>query len=306
MFLRRVRTHSVLARSPSPAARASPFWTTAILAIASATSSFAKETATALPGVELAATFEDALEDAKRTQRSILVILHTDEERGCAEMAKSVYGSSEFRKAAARSVVLVASPDEHSVDDECDRFAGFACRDHAANFETLFTRYFVGHQEAVIPQHLVLAPDGRLIARLEYVRTKQDLLSAMAEGEAFATDPTKAIVAHESEVIADLQTMNAKSGAVAEKAAKRLLADLETVYAAATIDSIAKKATPKAKRLLMRFMDRVAQHADPLFVALLDDADPKIRAEAATAIREFPVVCSAARAKLREIAANDG
>jgi Thioredoxin-like len=249
--------------------------------------------------ITLSASMEAALEAARKRASPILVVMHTDQEAACARSERDVYQNSEFASATRAAVVVAASPDDHGGVDGCPRFPGMTCEQHVAAFEALFPRYFAHGEEVVIPQHLVLNADGALIERVEYLRTKSDLVRLVKDAAAYVADPEKALEAREKATLKSIQDLGGKSGAAAEKAARSLLRDLGTVYGESTIALLTAKGTTKAKLALLPFLEEKKREADAVFVALLSDDDAKVRAAVEVAVREFPVICIEARQKLR-------
>ncbi len=253
--------------------------------------------------IAFAPTLAGALELAKAdgNGRPVLVILYAEDEPGCEDM-EPVYRDDEFVALTRTAIVVAACPDDHTGGKPCPRFPGSSCAEHVANFDQVFRRYFVGERTITIPQHLVLAPGGELLGRLEYVRSRNEIAVLLKRGAEYVANPAKAIEKHGKQVIERLKVAGTKTGEPAIAASHAILADLETAYAASTIELVVNKGSRKAKLTLIPQLDAFRQHADSLFVALLADRDAKVREATATAVREFPVVCSNARKRL-ELAA---
>ncbi len=246
-----------------------------------------------------AGNLETALALAKTRNVPLFIVFYTEVEPGCQEM-EPVYHDDDFVKATEKMVVAIASPDDHGGSTECMHFPGAACKDHIANFGDVLHKYFIGESSVRIPQHLVIAPDGSLIARREDVATKAQLLELLKGGTDYVANPKSAIEGQKKRIAERLTKLGSHT-CDAKAAAVEVLRSLETVYAGGTMECVSK-ASPKSKLALIPQLSESKQQADRVFSLLLQDKDKSVRDAAAKAVVDFPVICSEARKQLRAVA----
>lgn len=120
----------------------------------------------------------DALAHAREQQRPVFLAINFDGERACDRLADKVYHDKTIVRLAGSAVCLIASPSEHgSGDRPCARFQGLHCAEHKQT--DIWARKDVLKPDAegyiVAPQHVFLAPDGKVILSVPYEVSESEL-----------------------------------------------------------------------------------------------------------------------------------
>ena len=114
---------------------------------------------------------EAALARALAEKKPVFVAINFDGEKACDRFADKVYRDKTLVALAAASVCVIASPSEHNgADKPCPRFGTLHCSEHKQT--DIWARTSVLKPDAegyvVAPQHVFLAPDGKVILSVPY------------------------------------------------------------------------------------------------------------------------------------------
>jgi hypothetical protein len=114
---------------------------------------------------------EAALARALAEKKPVFVAINFDGERACDRFADKTYRDKSLVALAAASVCVIASPSEHgSGDKPCPRFGTLRCSEHKQTDKWARTSVLKPDAEGyvVAPQHVFLAPDGKVILSVPY------------------------------------------------------------------------------------------------------------------------------------------
>lgn len=116
-------------------------------------------------GVKWEAEFDAAFEAARQRSVPVLIAFNMDHESANDALIK-IYRDAEFGKSAGECVCLIASAFTHeaTADGHCSRFDGLTCAQHQA-IEKKARKTFLGTEEAIAPQHLLVTPDRKILSR---------------------------------------------------------------------------------------------------------------------------------------------
>ncbi len=114
---------------------------------------------------------EAALARALAEKKPVFVAINFDGERACDRFAEKTYRDKTILALAASAVCVIASPSEHGgADKPCPRFGTLHCSEHKQT--DVWARKSVLKPDAegyvVAPQHVFLAPDGKVILSVPY------------------------------------------------------------------------------------------------------------------------------------------
>jgi hypothetical protein len=134
--------------------------------------------------VEWLASFDEAVRRAADEQRSILVAVNMDGEIACQTLAERTYRDKKFVDASRAFICVICSIGEHSQTPDvvgtpiCDRFGRVSCADHRKS-EIRASETLIGTDEVIAPQHVIVAPDGRVLVRRAWQIALDDLVKLM-------------------------------------------------------------------------------------------------------------------------------
>jgi len=114
---------------------------------------------------------EAALARAKEQNLPLFVAINFDGERACDRFAEKAYHDKSIVALSASAVCVIASPSEHGGGAKpCPRFGSLLCAEHKQT--DIWARKSVLKPDAegfvVAPQHVFLAPDGKVILSVPY------------------------------------------------------------------------------------------------------------------------------------------
>lgn len=135
-------------------------------------------------GVAWEKDYAAALTKAKERGVPVLVCFNMDGESANEEMVK-LYREPEFVKRSLDFVCLVASAAQHNPEAStapCPRFGGVSCAEHR-KVEVKASAALIGKDEVIAPQHVLLAPDGKVLMRRAFGLAKDELLKMMKMAE---------------------------------------------------------------------------------------------------------------------------
>ncbi len=133
--------------------------------------------ALAANGVAWETNLEAAFAQAKERNVPVLICFNMDNE-SANDALVSVYRDPEFGTKSGDCVCLIASAFSHpdaKADASCPRFDGVTCEQHKT-IEKAARKAFIGSDEVVAPQHILVAPDRHVLIRRAYSIDKSGLL----------------------------------------------------------------------------------------------------------------------------------
>ena len=127
--------------------------------------------------IEWSANYETALARSRSQERVLFVSITTDEEAR-SERAVNLYDEREIVEQAEHTINLAACDAEHKAKGECRRFKGQTCMDHRRALSSLTESILVtnANGEVPVPQHLWLAPDGKVLVNVPWEITAEELI----------------------------------------------------------------------------------------------------------------------------------
>lgn len=154
-------------------------------------------------------SWELSYKKAKEENRPILVAINAegialqgDTGNANEEMSSKTYRDPKLVAASAQSVNLIASAATHrrvavkqtdgSFRQECTKFSGVTCAEHQEVERILRLEHFKNVDDIVSPQHLLLQPNGALIARREYQVGAKELAKMIEDAVKVVGKPKKA------------------------------------------------------------------------------------------------------------------
>lgn len=135
----------------------------------------------AAPGandIQWQTSFEKTLERAASEKKVVFLAVNMDGEKANERMLEKVYVDKAILELSKRTLNLAASAAEHaSADKPCPKFEGLHCLDHrkvdtAARKEILKSD---SQGLVVAPQHVFLAPDGKVLLSVPYEVSAREL-----------------------------------------------------------------------------------------------------------------------------------
>ncbi len=154
-------------------------------------------------GLPWAKSTAEADKVAKAENRPLLWVVMKDKEIACTRMMQGVYTDPEVQRRLAAFVLVPCSLYDHvpisvlrgtETIEGCPQFLGSRCPEHRECEVEMRTR-FEHTGDIIAPQHIVTAPDGKLLQRKMYEMSKSELLDFLdkAQGiEKKAADAPKA------------------------------------------------------------------------------------------------------------------
>ncbi len=127
-------------------------------------------------GVAWEHDFDAAIAAAKTRAVPIFLAFNMDGE-GANDDTVRIYKDPEFVAASKNFVCIIGSTFEHG-PAECPRFGTVTCAEHKKT-EIKSREAFIGKENNIAPQHLLISPDGRILARKAYFAGKSELLKLM-------------------------------------------------------------------------------------------------------------------------------
>ncbi|MEQ8764625.1 MAG: HEAT repeat domain-containing protein [Planctomycetota bacterium] len=134
--------------------------------------------------IDWASDFEDAFRVARERHVPVLICFNMDGEPACQQILKSHYQDPRLVELSRKLVCLMASKFDHRssssdpASSACPRFGVVSCVDHR-DVEILARETYLRTKTAIAPQHLLCAPDGRLLLRREWMLPKVELEAMM-------------------------------------------------------------------------------------------------------------------------------
>ncbi len=122
-------------------------------------------------GITWQTSWEKTFERAAAEKKLVFLAVNMDGERANDRLVEKVYRDKLVLDLAGRTLNLVASATEHAgIEKPCPRFDGVRCQDHrridaAARKEVLKAD---AQGLVVAPQHVFLAPDGKVVLSVPY------------------------------------------------------------------------------------------------------------------------------------------
>lgn len=127
-------------------------------------------------GVDWQHDLEQAFATAKTRQVPVLLAFNMDGE-GANDDTVRIYKDPEFVAASKDYVCVICSTFSHGAG-ECARFGGVTCAEHQ-KIEIKAREAFIGKETNIAPQHLLISPDKKVLARKAYFAGKSELLKLM-------------------------------------------------------------------------------------------------------------------------------
>jgi hypothetical protein len=127
--------------------------------------------APAAGGIAWQTSWDKTFERAAAEKKLVFLAVNMDGERANDRIVEKVYRDKHVQEMAGRTLNLVASAAEHAgIDKPCPRFDGVRCQDHrrvdtAARKDVLKAD---AQGLVVAPQHVFLAPDGKIVLSVPY------------------------------------------------------------------------------------------------------------------------------------------
>ena len=114
---------------------------------------------------------------ATAENKVIFIALNMDGERANDRMAKDVYSDKQVVALTEKTVNVIGSRFEHG-GSECKRFGGLTCADHQPVDMAIRVRVLELPADAnvVAPQHIFVAPDGKILLSVSYEITAKQLM----------------------------------------------------------------------------------------------------------------------------------
>ncbi|MBK8179964.1 MAG: HEAT repeat domain-containing protein [Planctomycetes bacterium] len=128
-------------------------------------------------------SLDEALARAKAENKPVFLAVNMDGERANDQLATKTYADKSFQEWAARTVNVVASAAEHaSLGKPCPRFDGLECIDHRRADSAARASVLKPDSQGFViaPQHVWIAPDGKLLFSVPYAVTLEELNWCMA------------------------------------------------------------------------------------------------------------------------------
>lgn len=122
--------------------------------------------------------WDEALSEAARDKKVVFLAVNMDGEAANERMAKDVYADAKVVAASKLTLNLIASVYEHAPDGKpCPRFGGVTCIEHKRNDGAARENVLKSDNNGytVAPQHVFLAPDGRVLLSVPYEITAAEL-----------------------------------------------------------------------------------------------------------------------------------
>jgi HEAT repeat protein len=130
-------------------------------------------------------SLDQALEEARKRNVPILAALNMDNESANNRILTTHYENPQIVALSRRMVCVIGSVFDHGGYDRgggdlrpCPRFGSVTCAAHR-DVEVAVRERYLRTPAAVAPQHLLISPDGKLLARREYMLPVADLLQMM-------------------------------------------------------------------------------------------------------------------------------
>ena len=223
---------------------------------------------------------EAALKKAKEAGRPVLILLHDRREIACKRMVSRVYADAEVRAAMRNFVLVPTCPDR---EGRPLPFGGIS-EEQLADNESFVRRDVLEAVTVTVPQHLFLAPDGKVLLRKLYELKKSAFLDLMAEAQsAFSGVAIKGLAARQKKLFETVRngSQKDKSKAVQTIAENDDPKTLELLY-------LTVQGLPEAERAVcIRALgyDRFS-HAGPILLRWLADRSKLVRHCAVVTLEE--------------------
>ncbi|MBI4879223.1 MAG: HEAT repeat domain-containing protein [Planctomycetes bacterium] len=142
-------------------------------------------------GVSWERDYKAAFEKAVERNVPVFLAFNMDGEGANDSTARSIYQDPEFVERSRDFVCLIASSAKHEARAEtvdgaerqvCARFGSVTCEEHL-KVEIRASEEFIGRDTVIAPQHLLITPSRRLLARKAYQASKDDLFKMMTLAE---------------------------------------------------------------------------------------------------------------------------
>ncbi|MAF64252.1 MAG: hypothetical protein CMJ84_01150 [Planctomycetes bacterium] len=127
--------------------------------------------------IEWSEGFDTALSRA-RSESRVLFISVTSDGEARSEEAIELYGERAVVAQAEHTINLAACNAEHKAKGECPRFEGTDCSSHRRNLGSATDAVLVANSqgEVPVPQHLWIAPDGKVLINVPWEITAEELV----------------------------------------------------------------------------------------------------------------------------------
>ena len=132
----------------------------------------------AADGIAWQKSYEAALELAQKEKKVVFVAVNMDGEKANERMLAKVYTDKTVLELARGTINVIASSGEHAAADKpCPKFEGLYCLDHRRADMTLRKEVLKPDADefVVAPQHVFLAPDGKVLGSVPYEVTASEL-----------------------------------------------------------------------------------------------------------------------------------
>ncbi len=131
--------------------------------------------------IEWAATYGEALELARSSNRVVFVAINMDGERANDRMAKKVYKDKAVVALTAKTVNLIASAATHNKSGKCSRFGCSSCAQHRFIDVSVRDRILGAPDAVVSPQHIFMSPAGAVLLSVPYEISADELVWCLHE-----------------------------------------------------------------------------------------------------------------------------
>jgi hypothetical protein len=123
-------------------------------------------------------SLEQALAKAQAENKPVFLAVNMDGERANDYLANKTYKERSFLDYSTRTVNALASAQEHTaLGKPCNRFSGLECIDHRRTDTAARGQVLKADSEGsvIAPQHVWIAPDGKLLFSVAYSITLDEL-----------------------------------------------------------------------------------------------------------------------------------
>lgn len=160
------------------------------------------------PSIPWMGSWNEAFARAKEENRPILIamnaeglVLQGDEGNANDEMAKNTYHDEKLVEVTRQSINLISSSASHNrvavktangkYRQECSQFPGVTCEEHQEIEKKVRETYFKNVTDIVVPQHLLVQPNGMVIDRREYQVSSKQLVKLIQDATKLVGKPRK-------------------------------------------------------------------------------------------------------------------
>lgn len=253
--------------------------------------------------IDWRASHVEALKEAKKSGKPVLIAVNMDNERANDKIAHDHYKDAGIVALTDEFVCLIASAGAHSDDDDCEcpRFGKIKCSDHRRTDKWMRETFYEGRRKIDAPQHIFLKPDGTHFRTKVFYLTKKELatvlksvlrdLGLQVPGEEPPPPGSKPLAgAKKPETIAELKdALRREKDAAKLKEYARTLYKSEDPDARATLEELLadEKLGDNRGKMLLGLGFAGNAEAVNLLTENLRSKSPEIRRHAAVALEDI-------------------